>query len=534
MSAAQCGVMNVSLENHDEIRMTQALMTQARILMGDRRFDEAARLFEAALAVDPVNAVLQCCLGLALKEQSRAGEALARFRRALALDPAQGQAAGEAGELLRAVGQADQALSWLARASRLVPGQGHIWARLGAAHQQLGAPARATEAYRRALCLAPSDDAGWHNLGNSLLQLGDAGAAQSYLRRALALSPDAAGLFHSLSQAVAFQPGDPAIAAMERLDRRRATLPPDARIRLSFALAKAYADCGEAGRGFDHLLAGNAEKRARTDYRESFALGLFDRLEDVPPGDFPAAAEPGPEAPIFVLGMPRSGSSLLEQILASHAGVAGAGEINLFGAAVHAVLGPRRFPDGVSTLTEADFARIGALYRSGERRLAGSGRRLVNKLPENFLLLGLIRRVLPDSSVIHARRAPLDTCLSCFSHLFAQGQAYSYDLGELGRYYRRYHALMGHWRAVLPSDSMIEVDYETLVADFVPEVRRLLASCGLAWDPACLAFHRTERPVMTGSLRQVRQPLYRTSVGKWRPPDVQIAPLVEALGDLIR
>ena len=357
---------------------------------------------------------------------------------------------------------------------------------------------------------------------------------EAHLRRALALSPHDPGLFHSLSQAIAFQPGDPAIAAMERLESRRATLPPEARIRLSFALAKAYADCGEPGRGFDHLLTGNAEKRARTDYRESFALGLFDRVRDATPGDFPAASEPGLEAPIFVLGMPRSGSSLLEQILASHEGVVGAGEINLFGAAVHAVLGPRRFPDGLGALTEADFARIGALYRSGERRLARPGRRLVNKLPENFLLVGLIRRALPEASVIHARRAPLDICLSCFSHLFTQGQPYSYDLGELGRYYRRYDALMGHWRAVLPSDSMIEVDYEALVADFEPEVARLLAACGLTWDPACLEFHRTERPVMTGSLRQVRQPLYRTAVGKWRPPAVRIAPLIEALGDLIR
>jgi len=526
--------MNASLENHDEIRMTQAPMTQALALMGDRRFDEAARLFEAALAVDPTNAVLQCCLGLALKEQSRAGEALERFRRALALDPVQAQAAGEAGELLRAVGHAERALPWLVRASRLAPGQGGIWARLGAAYQQLGAPARAAEMYRRALCLAPVDEASGHNLGNSLLQLGDAEAAQAHLRRALTLSPDNAGLFHSLSQAVAFRPDDPAIAAMERLEHRRASLPPDARIRLSFALAKAYADSGEPERGFDHLRTGNAEKRARTDYRESFALGLFDRMQEAMKGDCPAASEPGREAPIFVLGMPRSGSSLVEQILASHAGVTGAGEINLFGAAVHAVLGPRRFPDGLAALTEADFARIGALYRSGERRLAGPGRRLVNKLPENFLLLGLIRRALPEASVIHARRAPLDICLSCFSHLFTQGQPYSYDLGELGRYYRRYDGLMGHWRDILPPGSMIEIEYETLVADFEREVRRLLAACGLGWDPACLEFHRTERPVMTGSLRQVRQPRYRTSVREWRPSALHIAPLSEALGDLVR
>jgi len=146
-------------------------------------------------------------------------------------------------------------------------------------------------------------------------------------------------------------------------------------------------------------------------------------------------------------------------------------------------------------------------------------------------MVGLIRRALPEAAIIHARRDALDTCLSCFAHLFVQGQPYTYQLGELGRYYRRYEALMTHWRGLLPSGSLIEIEYETLVADFEPEIRRLLAACGLAWDPACLAFHRTERPVLTGSLVQVRRPLYRTSVGKWRPPAELIAPLTEALGD---
>ena len=382
-------------------------------------------------------------------------------------------------------------------------------------------------AYRGTLCRTPEDDAAWHNLGLMALHLGKGTEAEACLRRSLRLSPANAGAYHTLSTAVTFRPGDPALAMMEKLERHQALLPPDGRAALAFALAKAYTDCGEPERAFEKLLFANKEKRAATDYREAPLLALFDRMRELSPGPFPESDVQ--DGPIFIAGMPRSGSTLLEQILASHPQVFAAGEINLFGASVHAVLRGRRFPDAIAEFSQSDFAEIGALYREGLTRLTEPGKRVVNKLPENFLFLGLIRRALPEARLIHTRRDPIDTCLSCFAQLFTFGQPYSYDLGELGRYYRRYAGLMAHWRRVLPEDSLIEIDYETLVADQQGETRRLLEFCRLPWDEACLAFDKTERPVLTGSLVQVRRPLYRSSVGKWRPPAELIEPLTTEL-----
>ncbi len=382
-------------------------------------------------------------------------------------------------------------------------------------------------AYRQASCLTPGDDAAWHNLAVTALHLGRTDEARRLLRRTLRLAPANAGAYYSLSTAHSFEPDDPALTAMERLERHQALLPPEGRVRLAFALAKAYADCGEPERSFARLVAGNAEKRGLIDYREGPTLALFDRLRALSPLAFSEGRDA--DGPIFIVGMPRSGSTLLEQILASHSQIVAAGEINLFGASLHAMLRGRRFPDAIADFSDDDYAEIGALYRDGLKHFAGPGRRLVNKLPENFLFLGLIRRALPDARLIHARREPLDTCLSCFSHLFTVGQPYSYHLGELGRYYRRYADLMAHWRRSLPAGSLLEIDYEALVADQEGETRRLLDFCGLPWEAACLAFHATERPVLTGSVVQVRQPLYRSSVGRWRPPAALIAPLTEAL-----
>ena len=382
-------------------------------------------------------------------------------------------------------------------------------------------------AHRRTLCLTPAEDAAWHTLGLMELHLGRAGVAENCLRRSLRLSPANAGAYHSLSSAITFQPGDGAIASMEKLERHQALLPAEGRAALAFALAKAYTDCGDPGRAFEKLLSGNKEKRSLTDYREAHTLALFDLLRDLSPRVFPPAGSQ--DGPIFIVGMPRSGSTLLEQILASHPKVSGAGEINLFGASVQAVLRGRRFPDSIAEFSDSDFAEIGSLYRQGLTRLADPGHRVINKLPENFLFLGLIRRALPDARLIHARRDPLDTCLSCFAQLFTFGQPYSYDLGELGRYYRRYAELMAHWRRLLPAESLIEIDYEALVADQEGETGRLLAFCGLPWDEACLSFHKTERPVLTGSVTQVRRPIYRGSVGKWRPPAEWIKPLTDEL-----
>jgi len=230
---------------------------------------------------------------------------------------------------------------------------------------------------------------------------------------------------------------------------------------------------------------------------------------------------------IFIVGMPRSGTTLVEQVLASHPEVFAAGEVMNFREAMEAVAA---FPEAMPSLTAEQLREIGARYAKSMRALAPTAERITDKMPSNFRFVGLIHLALPNARIIHVRRDPIDTCLSCYSKIFTGDQPFSYDLGELGRFYRAYEALMAHWRRVLPEGAMIEVQYEELVADFEKQARRIVDYCGLAWDERCLAFHETKRPVLTASAVQVRQPLYRSAVGKWRPYAALLAPLLDALG----
>ena len=232
--------------------------------------------------------------------------------------------------------------------------------------------------------------------------------------------------------------------------------------------------------------------------------------------------------------MPRSGTTLIEQILDSHPEVYGAGEINDLQAAAFerggATAATLSAPESAWRMRPEDFLGLGEAYLARLQSRSGSATRIVNKTNENFRHAGLIALALPQARIIHVRREPLDTCVSCFSTLFLEDLPYTYDLAELGRYYRAYEALMAHWRRVLPPGMMLEVRYEDVVADLEGEGRRILAHCGLDWDPRCLDFHKNDRSVRTASATQVRQPINARSVGRWRAYEPFLGPLIEALG----
>jgi len=238
--------------------------------------------------------------------------------------------------------------------------------------------------------------------------------------------------------------------------------------------------------------------------------------------------------PVFIVGMVRSGSTLIEQILASHPQVFGGGELTSFPDAVQKIQtnfgSSVIFPELVSGMTDEDYRDLGARYLAELERLAPAAIRITDKMPGNFMFAGLIHLALPNAIIIHTLRDPVDTCLSCFSKLFAEGQNHTYDLAELGQYYRHYQALMMHWHRVLPPGRILDVRYEDVVADLEGQVRRIIAHCGLAWDPRCLAFHQTKRPVLTASGAQVRQPIYNTAIGRWRVYESFLGPLLAELG----
>jgi len=229
---------------------------------------------------------------------------------------------------------------------------------------------------------------------------------------------------------------------------------------------------------------------------------------------------------VFVLGMPRSGTTLIEQILASHPFVHGAGELKRLPSLID---GTGSFPASVRDRTPAQLKAMGEAYLAQVAPMAAGARHVVDKMPSNFMRAGMIRLILPDARIIHCRRDPVDTCLSCYTKLFADEQAFTYNQTEVGRFHRAYQTLMAHWRAVLPASHFLEVDYEAVVDDLEREARRMLEFLGLPWDEAVLRFHETERPVRTASVNQVRQPLYRSSSGRWRAHAAQLKPLLAAL-----
>jgi tetratricopeptide (TPR) repeat protein len=364
-----------------------------------------------------------------------------------------------------------------------------------------------------------------------LRSLGRFDEARCVVAGILAADPRNAVAWFERSMLDGFAPGDP------DLERMRALLEPgvlandEQRMTLLFALGDASLSA-DPERAFSYLDEANRLKRATFAYDEAETRrfcetlpALFDRqaLEAAREGGDPS------ELPIFVVGMPRSGTTLVEQILASHQDVHGAGEVSFFVDALKEAGLGSGLP-GPERTSDESLRRVAASYLAALRALAPGKRRIIDKALLNTQTLGFVRLALPNARIVHVRRDPLDTCLSIYRKHFNGNIPYGYDQGELGRYYRIHAALMAHWRSVLPSDRFLEIDYEALVADLETQARALLDFCGLDWDDACLRFHETERAVLTASSVQVRRPLYRTSVGNAQRFDRELAPLLAALG----
>ncbi|WP_128971186.1 tetratricopeptide repeat-containing sulfotransferase family protein [Bradyrhizobium tropiciagri] len=404
----------------------------------------------------------------------------------------------------------------------------------------------ALASHQRALALKPDLADAYNNMGNVLKELGRLDEAENAYLEALRLDPAVASVYVNLADSRKFVAGDPHLVAMEALAAKSERLSKTDRMQIDFALGKAYADLQDYPRSFRHLHAGNAAKRATIGYDETAAFALFDHIERIFVPDMIEAKSGGgdlSQVPIFVVGMPRSGTTLIEQIIASHPMVHGAGELQTLHDVVRTVRGTDGctipYPEFVPALDEAALRQIGRDYvaRLGEiarREASTTVQRVTDKMPSNYYFLGLIHLALPQAKIIHAVRDPVDTCVSCFSKLFSAEQNHTYDLGELGRYYRRYERLMAHWCRVLPAGSVLDVRYEDVVGDLESQARRIIAHCGLPWDDRCLSFHRTERPVRTASATQVRKPIYRSAVGRWRVYEDQLEPLLTALGGRAR
>ncbi len=512
-------------------RFSPELM-DAALALHDNRLSEAERGLKAYLKRDPFDARAIRMLAELAGRIGRLNDAENLLRRAVELAPAFTAARANLALVLYRQNRAEEALAELDAlidAEPDHPGHANLKA---AALGRLGAFEEAITLYERVLADAPEQPKLWMSYGHMLKTVGRQADGIAAYRRAIALRPDLGEAWWSLANLKTVRFDDADIAAMEAANASPALCEED-RFHLDFALGKAYEDRGEADRAFKHYAAGNALRRTQLVYNADETERFVDDCIALATPDFFAdRAGWGADAcdPIFILGMPRAGSTLVEQILASHSAIEGTTELPDLPALA------RRIPDyphGLAALT-ADRAReLGAEYlrRTSVQRRTDRPR-FIDKLPNNWAHVVLIRLILPNAVIIDARREPRACCFSNFKQHFARGQAFSYALDDMGRYYRDYARLMAHLDRVQPG-RVHRVIHEALVADTEPEVRRLLDACGVGFEPACLAFHETERAVRTASSEQVRQPIFTGGDRAWRPFAPHLAPLAAALGDLI-
>jgi tetratricopeptide (TPR) repeat protein len=404
----------------------------------------------------------------------------------------------------------------------------------------LGEHEKAVALYRELLRDAPQAAELHLSVAHSLKTMGKRAESIEAYRAAAAARPNFGDAYWSLANLKTYQFPPEEIEVMRAAEASPAVGPVD-RYQLCFALGKAYEDAGDYQESYRYYEKGNALKRAESRYRPEVIEANTRQQKEICTREFFAGrvgtGDPRPD-PIFILGLPRAGSTLLEQILASHSEVEGTQELADIPRMVLDLQGrdpdPQnpRYPAVMADMTDQDFLRLGEKYLDDTRVYRTGKPRFIDKMPNNFRHIGLIHLILPNARIIDARREPMACCFSNLKQLFAQGQEFTYSVEDIARYYRTYLDLMEHWNAALPG-KVLRVLHEDVVDDLEFHVRRILDFCGLDFEPACLEFYKNERSVRTASSEQVRQPIYREGLDQWRHYEPWLGPLKDALGDAL-
>jgi len=507
--------------------------------LGLRHFDKAIKAISRAAKLRPKDADVRRTLARAYAESGDLGVAVRTYGRAHKLAPRDANIVYDLAAALHSSGRNAEAEQRYRQAIALNPAFAAAYNDLGILYREVGRYEDALAMFEGAVKADPSIAAAKFNLGGALTECGRLDEARAAYEGAVDLAPRNGQFLYHLAESRTFRTGDRYRQLMIELAQAGSTIDPADRIGLAFALGKAEADLGDSAAAFGHYARGNAMKRERQPYDEAAALAelravaqgftpeVFDRLRQF--------ADPS-RLPIFVVGMPRCGSTLVAQILCSHPEVTAIGEVPYFGDELTAMR--QRLGAGGDTaalLAQMDAADAALMTRGYLVRLsqrAPFANRVNDKALINFRLVGLIKALLPNATIVHVKRDPIDTCWSCYTKLFADYQPFAYDLGELGRYYATYTGVMAHWQQVLPQGAIVEVQYEDLVSDFENQCRRLLEACELSWNDRCLEFHRTQRWVRTSSAMQVRTPLFHSGVGRSHPYAPFLGPLIREVAHL--
>jgi tetratricopeptide (TPR) repeat protein len=509
-------------------------------LMSAGHYDDAEQHLRQALRAHPGSAPIHNAMGVVVYGLKRMNEAAECFRRVVALLPNDAEAHANLGNALRELGAFAEAEPYYRRSLELAPKFARAYFDLASLQYLQESYVDAEQNYRHALQLKPDYVEARNNLGRSIRRQGRLDEAREHFEAAIAMDPDTVESYFNLASLRRFTANHPEPAQLERLVYKLPSLPVNTQIRYWFAMGKMHEDLGRYDDAFAAYAAGNRLKHAQISPNEASRVALAANVRSVFDERFfasrPTSTRPD-KSPIFIVGMPRSGTSLIEQILSTHPDIHGAGELPdlenlIFALATEADKPAEAYPEVAARMSAEELLRLGQAYTDRIWQLAPRAARITDKMMSNFMHIGMIRTMLPNAKIIHAMRDPMDSCFSCYATLFAKNNLdFAYDLGSLGRYYARYMQLMQHWKRVLPAGTILELRYEDMVNDTEAQARRLLDYLGLPWDPRCLNFHENQRIVKTASAAQVRRPVYTSSVARWKHFQAHLDPLLREVKD---
>lgn len=420
------------------------------------------------------------------------------------------------------------------KALELAPEADGIHVNYGISLKFLELHEEALDAFDRAFKLNPKNVEAVNNQGSCLVTLGRFDEAKECFEKALKLDPNYTKPLLNIGGLQTYKTEDENTDRLLDYVAHPRKLTPDNELNLQFALGKCHEDLENFETSMSHYIKGNSLKWQQLKFDGAPALKKFEALKNAL-SEGPWLQETGigcpSDVPVFIVGMPRSGTTLVEQILDSHSEVFGAGELKI---ADRAFVGLKLVKDIIPENAEIrkavtnDLTRRGEFYLEQVQKLAPNARRIVDKMPHNFMYVGLLHLILPNAKIIHCKRHPVDTCLSNYKHLFADKMEFSFNFEELGRFYAAYKELTDHWETLFPG-KILSVQYEDVVQDVEGQARRIVDHCDLEWEDGCLDFYKSKRAVHTASVAQVRQPIYNSSVGKWERYGDAIQPLLDAL-----
>jgi tetratricopeptide (TPR) repeat protein len=521
-----------------------ALHLAGEIAIEQYRDREARDYFAAAINVAPTRtaaAASMSGLGQALTWMRQFDAAEDTLRKAIQIDPGLSGPLRALADSKAEKGEVHEAIELLRRLTVLLPRDASLYIRIGDLLVDSGKGEEALALYDMALGVDAGHPLAYFNKAVALQAQGRTEEAMNCYRKAQELGPQLINFYRIATLKTFTSQDDPDIAYLKQRDAESDPRRYFARVDANFSLAKAYDDLGDYAQAFERLKLGNDIKRSKLNFsideqRNTFAklIALFtpafmERFQE---------RQKSAARPIFIVGMPRSGTTLLEQMLAGHPEIYGAGELSvmqIIALQIGADWGKRgdSFP-GTDQQLRADFEQAAVRYDRLTQHLPHGTRRLTDKMPQNFMFIGLIDLMFQDCTIINCRRNPVASGLSCYQHVFNKdNMSFSYGLGDIAEYYKLYAGLMQHWHRLLPG-KVLDVDYEDVISDPEAQLRRVLAHAKMEFDPACLDFHSLDRPVYTASATQVRQPLYDSSVEKWKKYEPYLQPLIEGLGDLAK